>query len=120
MKSLFQEFNYSETFSRVNEKMGAFLDREMVFTVPRMDRIRVRFADNLVDYIEEMVRTRGQESKAALDDLEYATDEFSVLEEAGVIREGWYDRYFKMGSEILFDELRRCGIGKVEGSFVDE
>lgn len=119
MYSLFGEFNWNDTEERITPRMDNFLRSVAKVEFPKFDVLRDRFTANLVSYIELMVFHRGQESNVAND---YAVDceaEIGVLECAGLIQSDWIKHYRAMVQYILFDELRRCGIGKVEGWFVD-
>ena len=119
MYSLFSEFNWQKTEERVIPRVERFLITVATTQFPKFDTLRDRFTMNIVSYIEAMAYNHGQESKTAMGYAVDAEAEIGVLESAGFIRENWVDLYRLMVQNILFDEMRRCGIGKVNGWFVE-
>lgn len=122
MYSLFSEFDPEVTSARVKPKMDNLLRKAMYEAekIPNFDGLSRRFTMNVVTYIEEMVDNHGQESRCARQDAIDAQAEFGVLDSMGLLRNDWGKMYFETVKELLFDELRRCGVGKVGGTFVGD
>lgn len=122
MYSLISEFDREATSARVKPKMDNLL-REAMYEaekIPNFEGLLRRFTMNVVAYIEEMVENHGQESRCAVQDAIDAQAEFGVLDSMGLLRNDWDKMYFETVKELLLDELRRCGVRKVEGTFVDD
>ena len=85
--------------------------------IPKFDGFLSLIADYMTGYVSEVVRCRGQESKDALASLETCHTILEAYEVGGFLAEDSYDHFNEAMREFVFDELRRCGIGKYRGFF---
>lgn len=119
MFDLFTSFDPNAAMARIRERVGVRLSMIRLVPVPNHEGMRESIAQSIEDYIEEMVRCHGHESKSARDYLADLHSNLWMLEACGILSDTCVDRIDEIMQELLFDELRRCGIGKVAGYFAD-
>ena len=122
MKKLFSLFNYEACNDRVSPIIQRVITDSLYpgISIPNVPRLTQDVVADVVDYIEELVRTHGQASGRAKLIISDAYTSFDTLDSAGIFREEWYSLFSLAMRNIVEDELRRCGIGKTDSHFVDD
>lgn len=123
MKKLFSPFDWDACEARIRPVVISILCNCLIAGVrlPNTGKLANRYTQNIAGYICEMVRNRGNESKEAYKLACTINGEFEVLEDAEMIRDDWYEKFLRPAMQfILEDELRRCGVGNVEGVYIDD
>lgn len=117
---LFSEFCWDSTWNRVEPVIEKTLRVAMAVPVPNFSGMSQSIVWDVCAYIEECVRCKGHESKHAYDTLCNLHSNVGILEAAGILRGEVIKQIDKAMRSVLFDELRRCGIGQVFGFFGDD
>lgn len=119
MFDLFTAFDHNAAMARIRERVGARLPMIRLVLVPNHEGMKESISQSIEDYIEEMVRCHGHESKSAKDYLADLHSNLWMLEACGILADTCVDRIDEIMQELLFDELRRCGVSKVGGYFAN-
>lgn len=119
MFDLFTSFDSHAAMARIRDRVAVRLTMIRRAPAPNHEGMIRAISQSIEDYIEEMVRCRGHESKLAKYYLEDLHSNLWMLEACGILADTCVDRIDEIMQELLFDELRRCGIGKVGGYFAD-
>ena len=118
--SLFAPYNADECKNRIVGEVEDFMDNMIVNQVPNCINLCKHMSEEISMYIEEVARCNGQESRQAREFCYSMHDQMMILSIAGIILDDWIPLFHNFVRGVLFDELRRCGIGKYDGSFEDE
>ena len=118
--NLFAPYNLDEGKRRIIHRVEEFMDDVFVIHVPN-HRTLCEYMDGQISmYIEEVARCNGQESRQAREFCYSMHDQMNILSIAGLVQEDWVAHFHNFVRGVLFDELRRCGIGKYSGTFEHE
>lgn len=117
MFDLFTAFDSNAAKARIRERVGVRLSMIRLVPVPNHEGMKEYIAQSILDYIEEMVTCHGHESKSARNYLADLHSNLWMLKACGILADTCVGRIDEIMQELLFDELRRCGIGKVGGYF---
>lgn len=114
--NLFAPYNPDEGMRRILPRVKGFAEDLFVIQVPNHGVLCDYMAGQISEYIEEVSRCNGQESRAAKEMVYSIHDQMIILSVAGLISEDWCVPFQRFMRSVLFDELRRCGIGKYSGA----
>ena len=111
-----QEFNEDEAVARIKPKACQFIEDCGKVNAAHCEKIAENLAERIAFYAKEMIKTHGQENRFAEVFACQIISGLDMLESCGLLEaDEWFTPFCNMFKEVVFDELRRCGVRKYRG-----
>ena len=111
-----QEFNEDEAIARIKPKTCKFIEDFGKVNSAHCEKIAENLAERIVSYAKEVINTHGQENRFAKVFACQIISGLDMLESCGLLEaDEWFTPFLNMFQEVVFDELRRCGVRKYTG-----
>ena len=111
-----QEFNEDEAVARIKPKVCQFIEDCGKVNSVHCEKIAENLAERITFYAKEVIDAHGQESRLARGLIGETYGGLDMLESCGLLEaDEWFTPFCNMFKEVVFDELRRCGVRKYRG-----
>ncbi len=111
------EFDVKASECRVGRRVKKWADDFILVLLHKNEDIVRNLTMRIVEYAGELVETRGQESKFARSLYGELCAGLSMLRDCGLLMNGEFrvSDFQMMMRDLVFDELRRCGVRTYSG-----
>ena len=120
MKSIIQPYDCGKALERIRARVAPVLNSITIAPAPNKEGMLEVVAQHIEEYVSELVRTCGCESKSARESLYSLHEAISVMAACGIVDFCGVEQVDDIMQDIVYDELRRCGVRKLNGYFEPE